>query len=593
MSAPSLHNAQPWRFRALRETGTFELYADRLRAVPAGRPCRQGAPSRLPSGAVQPAGRRCPPRQAPPGRPPARSVATRSARGRADDGSPVSGPGARRVVFRHQPAAHEPLPLRGHRRTGGGAGGPVPGCPSRGRRVGLPRSTARPAVAHAGRGWTSRRPGPWQGGRAGPLDPPGPADRRHRRRRRSRVRLRAAQTHGWSGSSRLRGGLPGRGQGLRRFRSGAAACLLGTAGDEPVDWLHAGQALERVLLLATRRGLVACPTTEALECKELRWTRVIPCRPWPTSRWCCAWVTGPLGPRRGGMQCVTYSRSREPVRPPARSGVAQVGPNGPCAGAERSLHVGSVPADAGCREERSALPRGCPDGPSQPGGLPRKVPQRSSRRGSGEGAAARIHRPDRDCLMERRPWASRVPTRILCGRQRRRRDRSRKLTQCLCLSGIQLPPLCGSCIASALTGPGGGSGLLELRAPGCVSTEAREGSSCPTPTRLSPWTVARARLIAGRSSRRGRSGRADDGTDRCEGCRGAPDSGDRLVRNEATPSPQGEPSDDGEVKDIAGWWPPGSPCAPAWVSGSVGRSVGPRPRRSRNVPSATAATRDP
>ncbi|MFD9637850.1 nitroreductase, partial [Streptomyces violascens] len=37
-SAPSLHNAQPWRFRFLQETGTFELYADRLRAVPLADP---------------------------------------------------------------------------------------------------------------------------------------------------------------------------------------------------------------------------------------------------------------------------------------------------------------------------------------------------------------------------------------------------------------------------------------------------------------------------------------------------------------------------------------------------------------------------
>ncbi|MFD7341721.1 hypothetical protein ACFV98_37980 [Streptomyces violascens] len=37
-SAPSLHNAQPWRFRFLRESGTFELYADRLLAVPLADP---------------------------------------------------------------------------------------------------------------------------------------------------------------------------------------------------------------------------------------------------------------------------------------------------------------------------------------------------------------------------------------------------------------------------------------------------------------------------------------------------------------------------------------------------------------------------
>ncbi|MFE5038029.1 Acg family FMN-binding oxidoreductase [Streptomyces sp. NPDC056683] len=47
--------------------------------------------------------------------------------------------------------------------------------------------------------------------------------------------------------------------------------LLGTADDGPVDWLRAGQALERVLLRATADGLVASVTSQPLEWPDLRW----------------------------------------------------------------------------------------------------------------------------------------------------------------------------------------------------------------------------------------------------------------------------------------------------------------------------------
>ncbi|WP_436740286.1 Acg family FMN-binding oxidoreductase [Streptomyces sp. BBFR102] len=47
--------------------------------------------------------------------------------------------------------------------------------------------------------------------------------------------------------------------------------LLLTQRDEPADWLAAGQALQRVLLTATRAGLSAAPVTRALEQPSLRW----------------------------------------------------------------------------------------------------------------------------------------------------------------------------------------------------------------------------------------------------------------------------------------------------------------------------------
>ncbi|AZS69822.1 nitroreductase [Streptomyces lydicus] len=46
---------------------------------------------------------------------------------------------------------------------------------------------------------------------------------------------------------------------------------LSTKGDTPADWLCAGQALERVLLLATLRGLASSFATQAVEWPDLRW----------------------------------------------------------------------------------------------------------------------------------------------------------------------------------------------------------------------------------------------------------------------------------------------------------------------------------
>jgi len=46
--------------------------------------------------------------------------------------------------------------------------------------------------------------------------------------------------------------------------------MLSTRGDKPWHWLRAGQALQRVLLTATVRGLAAQPMTQALEQPDLR-----------------------------------------------------------------------------------------------------------------------------------------------------------------------------------------------------------------------------------------------------------------------------------------------------------------------------------
>ncbi|MCX3062768.1 Acg family FMN-binding oxidoreductase [Streptomyces beihaiensis] len=54
------------------------------------------------------------------------------------------------------------------------------------------------------------------------------------------------------------------------FESTPHIALLGTARDGPRDWLMAGQAMERVLLTATLKGLATSLTSHALEWPDLR-----------------------------------------------------------------------------------------------------------------------------------------------------------------------------------------------------------------------------------------------------------------------------------------------------------------------------------
>jgi hypothetical protein len=68
------------------------------------------------------------------------------------------------------------------------------------------------------------------------------------------VPIRDFDTHG-------SGGLPGQTHSSRR----QFLALLCTSGDEPEDWLRAGEALERVLLEVTRRGFAASPLTQVTE----------------------------------------------------------------------------------------------------------------------------------------------------------------------------------------------------------------------------------------------------------------------------------------------------------------------------------------
>jgi len=71
-----------------------------------------------------------------------------------------------------------------------------------------------------------------------------------------------AHGHGW--------GLPvGAGEGMLPRAAGLVAVLT-TAVDQPLDWIRAGQALQRVLLLASSSGVSAALHSQPLELSELR-----------------------------------------------------------------------------------------------------------------------------------------------------------------------------------------------------------------------------------------------------------------------------------------------------------------------------------
>ncbi|MEU6173744.1 hypothetical protein ABZ832_17700 [Streptantibioticus parmotrematis] len=65
--------------------------------------------------------------------------------------------------------------------------------------------------------------------------------------------------------------LPGVGPAPEAFEAQPCLAVLSTSGDAAADWLRAGQALERVLLVATAERAVASLLHQALEWHDLRW----------------------------------------------------------------------------------------------------------------------------------------------------------------------------------------------------------------------------------------------------------------------------------------------------------------------------------
>ncbi|WP_406375560.1 nitroreductase [Streptomyces sp. NBC_00647] len=272
-AAPSLHNAQPWAFRYLRDMGVLRLYADLERALPRTDPENRGL--LISCGAA---------------------LLNLRAAAAAAGLAPV-------LRLLPDPAFAEFLAEVDLRGSGSPDGTLAPLAPSIHRRHSsrLPFHDEGISVAmkemlsEAARveGAELVFPDPWhvqsilelvrdaEGREA--LDP-GVREETARWTRAEPSAATTGATDGIPGEAfgpRQRGtsapvrdfavGRPVPGRGWALFEKNPNIALLGTARDEPVDWLCAGQALERVLLRATTDGLVASVTSQPLEWPEIRW----------------------------------------------------------------------------------------------------------------------------------------------------------------------------------------------------------------------------------------------------------------------------------------------------------------------------------
>lgn len=270
-AAPSMHNAQPWRFRHHREDSVFELRADPSRALPHTDPDDRGlhlgcgaALLNLRVGAAH-RGLHTETRLLPDLDDPALLASVRLSPGGADDTlGALHGAVHTRHTSRY-PFLDEEVP---------------DDC-----------RTALVAAAEQ-EGGTLEFPGAWH------LDWVMEVARRAEVRnadspeRRAEIahwaRLGAAEAdiatdgvpeyafgpHQRSGKAPVRdfaGRRPVADRGSTDFEPTPHLALLSTPTDLPADWLRAGQAMQRVLLLATTTGLASSFITQALEWTDLRW----------------------------------------------------------------------------------------------------------------------------------------------------------------------------------------------------------------------------------------------------------------------------------------------------------------------------------
>lgn len=272
-AAPSMHNAQPWRFRFLTGERLLLLYADLERAMPRSDPDNRalhiGCGAALLNLRVAAAHADLVPqiRLLPEPQDPLLLAGCPSARrGRARAGRR---PGA--TAPGHPGAAHQPLSLRREGRPRGHAVHLAGRCRAGGSRAALPRTLARRDRARPDpRRGEPRHPGPGRRMRTWSAGPG--SDRRRTPPSTASPSTRSGRANGTArrpcGTSP--GSRPVADRGTTAFEHTPHLALLSTRGDGPADWLRAGQALERVLLEATLADLVTSLTSHALEDRALR-----------------------------------------------------------------------------------------------------------------------------------------------------------------------------------------------------------------------------------------------------------------------------------------------------------------------------------
>ncbi|MFF3906561.1 Acg family FMN-binding oxidoreductase [Streptomyces sp. NPDC001848] len=271
-AAPSQHNAQPWRFRFISDSGLLQLYADPERTLPKTDPDTRGmhlgcgaALFNLRVAAVA-AGREPDTRLLPDSSVPellAEVDLTRDAR--PDDDLALLHPAIRRRHTSRNPFREDDIPdaLKD---------GLCAAARLEGARLVFPEAWHARSVlelVHDAEGREARNPGVrgetahWA--RTEPADGP-PAS--------EGIPAEAFGPRQWGADSPVRDFAVGRevpGRGWAPFEKRPQIALLGTAQDRRLDWVRAGQALERVWLQATLDGLVASLTSQPLEWPELRW----------------------------------------------------------------------------------------------------------------------------------------------------------------------------------------------------------------------------------------------------------------------------------------------------------------------------------
>ncbi|MFJ4007427.1 Acg family FMN-binding oxidoreductase [Streptomyces sp. NPDC090023] len=271
-AAPSLHNTQPWAFRYLSDTGILLLYADRTRALPRTDPDSRGLHLGCGAALLNLRVAAAAAGLAPDVRLlPYPADTDLLAEVRLWDPAPpdmalaLLGPAVRRRHSSRHPYLEQDIP-------GAWQGLLADTAEAEGAQLLFPgtwhvRSLLR--LAEDAEGWEEADP-----------DLRGETERWARvesadaREITDGIPAEAFGPRGRRAASPVRDFADGRavpGREWATFEADPHFALLGTVRDGREDWLRAGQALERVLLVATDLGLVASLMSQPLEWPELRW----------------------------------------------------------------------------------------------------------------------------------------------------------------------------------------------------------------------------------------------------------------------------------------------------------------------------------
>jgi nitroreductase len=260
-AAPSMHNTQPWRFRVRHVGGTIELWADLERTLRLGDP--HGRAAHIACGAalfnlrlaaavagLEPHLRLLPD----PVQPRLLAEIRLAGRHHATEGERELHAAVARRQTNREPFSNKAVPpgIRAELAEAAGLEGAVlhfPGHDEAKRVLGLVADAERDLLADPGYRAELAR---WAGGQH---DRDGIPDS-------------ALGPRSLEGLAPVRDFTPGRDQGPVRyawFEEHPQLAVLSVRRGGPVDWLRAGQALQRVWLTATVRGIAVCPLTQPLE----------------------------------------------------------------------------------------------------------------------------------------------------------------------------------------------------------------------------------------------------------------------------------------------------------------------------------------